>query len=71
MSRDRTEVPSVGLLENELSLKVMVFLSLLSDQCNQEDHNTETSLSSTTSSQMESVFKAMVWATLLMKGLQP
>lgn len=59
MSRDRTEMPSVGFLKNELSLDVTILLSLLSNQCNREAHTTETTLASTARSQMESVCRAM------------
>lgn len=67
----RGEVPIWGLLKKELSHKVAVLLPLLCNQPNREDHTTETASSSAASSQMESVFRASFWATLLMKGLQP
>lgn len=67
----RGEVPIWGLLKKELSHKVAVLLPLLCNQPNREDHTTETGSSSAASSQMESVFRASFWATLLMKGLQP
>lgn len=71
MSRDGTEMLQVGFLKNKPSLDVTTVLSLLSNQCNGEDHTTATALASTTSSQMESVCRAMTQATVLMQGLQP